>query len=908
MFERDKIFLIDGYALIYRAFYAMIGKPLTTSKGENTSISWGVVNFLLRLFENYDARYIGWVHDAGDSGRKTAYPEYKATREKLDDEMQEIFDRSLVRVAQLLEAFGIPLITVDGYEADDVIGTLAAVAESEDRDVVIVSGDKDFYQLISQKISLLNPGRRGPASVGEQMVTHENASERLGVAPEFVVDYLGLVGDSSDNVPGVKGIGAKTAQALINTYGDIESIIAHAPEIKGKRPREALLAEPENARLSRKLVTIIRDVPMDVGLTDLELAAPDHAALADLLTELEFHTLVAKIPGKKEEPDKPIGQPSNVVKGVDDLAEVVAAVREARVMAFSVQSDGHDPRTDKIAGIAIATKPDLSWYLPLNHLGYEENLVGLGTSSMREFVSLFSDSSIEKFGHGTKGGWHALVAAGVEVDKVSYDLMMASFLAEPGRRSYDVNILAMECLGKEIVSREGVVGKGKGEVAFSDVPVTTAANFACRETEVVLDLKEYFAEKLMDFSLQSLLNDVELPLTRVLVEMERAGIVVDLDGLKDLSTRFGEELEKLEAAIYEEAGVEFNINSTPQLRHILFEKLQLPVIKKTKTGPSTDASVLEQLASSGFALPTALLEYRELTKLKSTYIDSLPESVDPGTGRIHTTFNQIGAATGRLSSHDPNLQNIPVRTERGEMIRRCFVPADGMSFVVADYSQVELRLLAHLSQDKLLVDAFNRGGDIHRETAAIVFEVELTAVTSEMRDQAKTINFATLYGQGAFSLSNQLGITKQEAKKFIDVYFERFSGVRRFLDRQIETAKTNGHVETIFGRRRYIPELKDSNFNTRAFGERLAMNSPIQGSAADLIKIAMVQLAEALKSAGLGAKMLLQVHDELVVESPRPEVDAVMGLMKAKMEGAAELSVPLLVDVGVGPNWLDAKA
>lgn len=886
----------------------MIGRPLTTSKGENTSVAWGVANFLLRLFENHDPRYMGWIHDAGDSFRKEKFPEYKATREKLDDELQEVFDRSLLRVEELLKAFGIPLISVDGYEADDVIGTLATMAESEGRDVVIVSGDKDFYQLISERISLLNPGRRGPAAIGEQIVTVENASERLGVAPEFVIDYLGLVGDASDNIPGVHGIGAKTAQALINTYGNIESIISHASEIKGKRPREALLAHPENARLSRELVTIIKDVPMDVTLSDLELGSPDSGLLGELLAELEFHSLVKKVLGNTQVSPEVESLPSNIIATAADLSELVSEVRQAGRFAFTVESDRREPRTDKIAGLSIAVAPDRSWYLPLNHKGHDKNLQSLDSSEMIEVANLFRDSSIKKIGHETKRDWHALRSVGIEIDEVSYDLLVASFLAEPGRRSYDVNVLALECLGKEIHSREDVVGKGKGEVAFVDVPVRTAAAYSCTRTENVLRLKEYFADRLMDFSLQSLLNDIELPLTKVLVEMEATGIGIDLNALAELSKIFSAELAELEKTIYEEAGTEFNINSTPQLRHILFEKLQLPVLKKTKTGPSTDASVLAQLAETGFALPTILLEYRELSKLRSTYVDALPESVDSTTGRIHTTFNQIGAATGRLSSHDPNLQNIPVRTARGEMIRRCFVPGEGMMFVVADYSQVELRLLAHLSQDRLLVDAFNRGGDIHRETASVVFDTPLDEVKGEMRNRAKTINFATLYGQGAFSLSNQLGITKQEAKDFIDLYFERFSGVRRFLDHQIELAKSNGYVETIFGRRRNIPELKDPNFNVRAFGERLAMNSPIQGSAADLIKIAMVRLAEALRAGGLRAKILLQVHDELVLEGPAAEVKEMEGLLKETMEGAAELSVPLVVDVGVGLNWLDAKA
>lgn len=911
--RRKQLFLVDGYALIYRAFFAMIGRPLTTAKGENTSASWGVANFLFRLFEQHKPAYIAWVNDAGSSFRKDIYPEYKATREKLDEELQEDFDRSLTRIEELLKAFSVPLIAVDGYEADDVIGTLAARAESE-LDVVIISGDKDFYQLISPHVSLLNPGRGGPAAVGEQHVTLENAHERLGVAPERVIDYLALVGDSSDNIPGVRGIGPKTAQKLIETYGDLESILASADQVAGKRAREGLIGEADNARLSRELVTIKRDVPIDLDLDDLRAREPLWQELHELFGELEFHSLVQKIPEPSSAPSR-APDPCNVVRDIDELPAMVRTLRSSERIAMSVHSSSRNPREGEVVGISFSGSEERSWYLPLAHAIQGElidqdsyhNLPALSSPEMKDLAELIEDESTPKIGHDLKRDLLALRQAGIALKGIEFDSMLAGFLLDPGRRSQAVEVLATEYLGKQLRSQEDLLGKGKREVSFSDVPVEEAARFSCARSEAVAQLHSQLQERVRSQACEQLLMEVETPLLEVLADMEWAGISVDLPALEHLSSSFGAELERLEKEIYEAAGTEFNINSTSQLRHVLFEKLQLPVIKKTKTGASTDADVLDQLAEMGFELPNLLLEYRELSKLKSTYADALPGCINFRTDRIHTTFNQVGAATGRLSSSDPNLQNIPVRTPRGEKIRECFLPSDGNDLVVADYSQVELRLLAHLSDDELLIGAFNRGGDVHRETASVIFDVEVKDVTPEMRERAKTINFATIYGQGAFALSRQLDISREDAKDFIARYFEKFSGVRTFLDSLVERAKKDGFVETIFSRRRYIPELKNSNYNIRAFGERTAMNSPIQGSAADLIKVAMVNLAASLKAARSQARLLLQVHDELVLDVPEAEIESISRMVKREMEGAIELKVPLVADVGVGANWLSAK-
>lgn len=911
---RPRIFLIDGYALIYRAFFAMIARPLTTSKGENTSVIWGIANFLLRLFREHEPEYVGWVHDAGTSFRHEVFPEYKATREKLEPELQEVFDRSLERVGQLLEAFRVRLVEQDGYEADDVIGTLADRAVRNGLHAVIVSGDKDFYQLISEHVSLLNPGRRGPAAIDEQWVDCSNAAERLGVPPERVVDYLALVGDASDNVPGVRGVGDKTARKLIAEFGALDGILARAGEVSAKRAREALLAEADTARLSRDLVTIQRDVPVEMALDALKAVPPDGDAVTALFSELEFHSLipqVEKLVATTAATAAETAQGAEAFTVVTDPAvmrEAIDAARRAPIVAVQVLS-GKD-----IVGLAIGIGGGRAWYLPLGHrapaeLGAEEprNFPPLDDPASRAVVELLEDASVSKAGHETKRDWLALRRAGVELRGMAFDSSLASFLLDPGRRSQDLDVVALERLGLRLTTRAEIVGKGKNARSFPEISPAEAAAYACAQLDAVLRLRDAFLPELEQLALARLLSEIDMPLVPVLVAMEWCGVAVDLDRLADLSRQFAAELKELERQIHADAGTEFNINSTPQLRHVLFEKLQLPVIKKTKTGPSTDADVLAQLAELGFTTPQLLLEYRELSKLRSTYADALPGFVNPKTGRIHTTFNQTGAATGRLSSQDPNLQNIPVRTKRGEEIRRCFVPAEGCRLIVADYSQIELRILAHLSRDAAFIAAFEREGDIHRETAAVIFGVEPGDVTAEMRARAKTINFATIYGQGPFSLSKQLGITQEEARAFIATYFERFAGVRRFLDATVEQARERGYVETILGRRRYIPELRDKNRNVRAFGERTAMNSPMQGSAADLIKIAMIRLAAVLADGAYDAALLLQVHDELVLECPDDEVEVVSHIVKREMEGAAELSVPLVATVAVGDNWMDAK-
>ena len=922
------VFLVDGYALIYRAFFAMIARPLTTKSGENTSAVWGITNFLLRLYENYRPEYIGWVHDRGVSFRSEQYPEYKATREKLGEELQQDFDRSLERVCQILDAFHIPVIAINGYEADDVVATLAERAAHDGLQAVIVSGDKDFYQLIGAGIALLNPGRGGQAAVEEQWVDESNASERLGVPPQRVVDYLALVGDSSDNIPGVKGIGDKTAVQLLETYGDLDAILARAADIPGKRPREALLQQADNARLSRQLVTLRRDVPVQLDLEQLRVRTPDTDTLAALFTELEFRTLIPKLddlaavgiappvePGASA-PPAPAADPRAAQLAdpriVDDPADLPALVQELRAAPLvALQTE------PGLTGLAFAVAPGRSWYLSFGHEPREgefdatppRNLPTLSSDALAPLRAVLADPTVRKAGHDIKAAWVAFSRAGVPFAGVAYDSMLASFVLDPGNRSHAINDLAREHLSVELPTTAQLLGKGKGgatERTFPQVPPADAARVSAAQAEMVLRLEATFRADIEAHHLVRLLDEIEIPLVPVLVDMEATGILVDRVLLGEMSRGFNKELTQLELDIYRAAGGEFNINSTPQLRTVLFERLKLPVQKRTKTGASTDVEVLEQLATMGHEVPRLLIEYRELTKLKSTYIDALPGYIQ-ADGRVHTSFNQTGAATGRLSSSDPNLQNIPVRTRRGGEIRRAFVAPPEHLLLIADYSQVELRLLAHFSDDPAFVAAFQRGGDIHRQTAAVIFGVPEENVTGEMRARAKTINFATIYGQGALALSRQLGITLEEAKAFIKHYFERFSGVRAWLDKTIDEARQRGFVETLFGRRRYIPELRDRNFSIRSFGERTATNSPLQGSAADLIKIAMIRIHAALKQANLRTRMLLQVHDELVFETPERERSDAAALVKREMEGVANLRVPLVVTIGAGKNWIDAK-
>ncbi len=916
-----RLFLIDGYALIYRAFFAMISRPLTTTRGENTSAAFGFVRFLLKVLEEYEPDYLGVVLDAGTSARSVRYPAYKATREKMPDDLRA----SLPRIRDLIEAFRIPVLEVPDHEADDVIGTLARRAAAQGLEAVIVSGDKDFYQLIGPGIALLNPGRGGAANVEEEWVDERNASERLGVPPAQVVDYLALIGDSSDNIPGASGVGPKTAIKLLDAYGDVPGILTHAEEISAKRAREAILAAVDDVRLSRELVTIQDDVPIELDLDALRVVEPDRVRLRDLFVDLEFHSLAREL-GAPEQVSAAADREIRLADAPAIVEEIVAAARAAGRVAVHVEGSHADAMRGEIVGVSLAVEAGLAWYLPFAHRrpivldlegthapGAEgdedrgENLPPLDSTPLRPLVALLEDEAIAKVGHDLKRAVQLLRRAGARLGGIAFDTQIASYVLDAGRRDHELESLALQHLKHRRRSREEVCGKGRDEIPVAELRLGVARDWLGGIPDLVLRLHDLFAEMLPPSNAETLFRDVEMPLLPVLADMEYAGIRIDGEFFNRFGNRLARDLQLIEEEIHKEAGEAFNINSTPQLRTILFDTLGLPVLRKTKTGPSTDASVLEELAAAGHTLPRLILEFRQLDKLKGTYVDALPLQVNPATGRIHTEFSQTVAATGRLSSSDPNLQNIPIRTDVGAEIRNGFVPADGCLFLSADYTQIELRILAHMSGDPVIVEAFRKGLDVHRQTAALVFGVDIEAVTSDMRAAAKTINFATIYGIGPFALSQQLGTSVAEAKTFIENYFARLPAVRRYLDEQIEMARQRGYVETLSGRRRYIPEVHAKSWNIRQFGERAATNAPVQGTAADIIKIAMIRIHAALAERASGARMLLQVHDELVFEVPPEELDEMKKLVVERMEGVVQLAVPLKVDLAVGASWYEAK-
>jgi DNA polymerase I len=860
------------------------------------------------------------VFDAGSSFRDEMYPDYKATREKMPDDLRA----SLPRVRAIVEAFNDAVLELEGYEADDVIGTLALKAKDAGLEAVIVSGDKDFYQLVQPGVHLMNPGRGGANGVAAEWVSEVNAHEKFGIPPGRVADYLALVGDSSDNVPGARGIGPKTAVKLIEAYPDIESLLA-ADDVKPARAANALKEHADDVRISRRLVTIMTDLPVDLDLERLALGDPNNDELRDIFLELEFRRLTEQFAEKAQEEGAPVEGLARdeveyrVVVDAGDLDALVDRLRDEEVVSVFAQASEADILRGELIGVAFAVVGGEAWYLPLGHaqrfeLAFEgegddgpANLPRLDADVASKLRAYLEDEKAPKVGHDLKAVALALSLHGVTLRGMAFDGMVASYVIDPGRRSHDLGTLSMELLGHKPQELSDVIGSGRDRVAVVEGGVERMRDYLCENAHVALELRPHLVSQLEEHELSGLMRDLEMPLVPVLARMERAGIAIDDDFFKTMRSRLKRELDLIQEEIFKIAGGDFNLNSTPQLRQVLFEKLDLPVLKKTKTGPSTDASVLEELAEMGHQVPRLMMEYRELEKLRSTYVDALPQLVNPRTGRLHTSFNQTVAATGRLSSSDPNLQNIPIRTDLGREIRKGFVADPGTLFLAVDYSQIELRVLAHFSGDPAFVKAFREGIDVHRQTAAVIFDVDVDDVTADMRGRAKTVNFATLYGQGPFSLAKRLGISREEAKEFIDTYFERFQGVRDFLDAQVESAKELGYVETLLGRRRYVPELKSGNWNLRQFGERVAQNTPIQGTAADLMKKAMIEVQDALDEAETSAAILLQVHDELLLEVPEGEVEEARDIVVSRMEGALELDVPLVADSGVGPNWYECK-
>jgi DNA polymerase-1 len=892
---RKRLFLIDGTALAYRSYFAFIRNPLINSKGENTSAVFGFTNSLLKILKENNPDYMAVVFDTkAPTFRHEIYEEYKSTRAKMPPEMAE----QLPRVREVTEAMNLPILEIDGYEADDLMGTLAQRAKDKGMDVILVTGDKDFLQLVDEHIKVLNPKRGGEEP---ELLDEKGVEEKFGVPPEKVIEVLALMGDASDNVPGIPGIGEKTALGLIAEFGTLENVLKNAEKVKKKNVQKGLKEHADLARLSKKLVTIDIKVPYKLEFSQLKRKDFHSPRLLALFKELEFTRLLQEIsPTQKEEKVD-----YRIVNSEKELKKLVAELKEAGEFALDTETTDLNPIDADLVGLSLSIKEKEAYYIPVGHADKEGNL---DLSLMMENLKgILEDEKVKKTGHNLKYDLQVLRRSGIRLEGIGFDTMVASYLLDPSYRQHNLNYLALEHFEHSMIPITDLIGSGKKQKSFAEVSIEDACKYSCEDVDFTLRLKKIFSPKLSQFSLEELFSKVELPLIEVLAEMEMVGVSIDTAFLGKLSKQAEGQLEGLTSQIYKLAGREFNINSPQQLSQVMFEDLKLPSVRKTakKTGFSTDIGVLEILAKE-HPLPALLLEFRQLSKLKSTYIDALPKLVNKRTGRIHTSFNQAVTATGRLSSSDPNLQNIPIRTDLGKQIRKAFIPRD-KNFVIlsADYSQVELRILAHFSQDRTLVESFRKGEDIHNRTASEVYGVKIDEVTSEQRGIAKTTNFAIIYGVSAYGLSQQTDMTVQEAAVFIDVYFKRYPQVREYIDKTIELTREQGFVTTLLGRRRYIPEINSSNRQKREFAERTAVNTPIQGSAADLIKVVMIDIHRDLEKRK--SKMLLQVHDELVFEVHKDELNQIKGMVKDKMENTVKLDVPIKADIGIGKNWLEAK-
>ncbi|MBI5185246.1 MAG: DNA polymerase I [Nitrospinae bacterium] len=888
-----KIFLIDGSSYIFRAFYA-IRTSLANSKGTPTNAVYGFARMLLKVIRDEQPDYLAVVFDSGGkTTRHGYYPEYKANRAAMPEELAP----QIPYIHELVKSFNIGVVCLEGVEADDIIGTLAVKSRQEGFDVTIVSGDKDMMQLVGDGVTMLDTmkdKRIGPAEV----------KEKLGVGPEKVIDLMGLMGDSSDNIPGVPGIGPKTALELVLEFGDMENAIAHAGEIKKKSVREKLSQFAEHARLSRRLVTIDTGLELAVRPEDLKRREVDREAVARLFKELEFSTLLQELSLAASPAERPEKNYRTIFLW-EELEEVLNKIIEAGSFALDLETTSIRPVFAKIVGISLSFQPHQAFYIPLAHdyLGCPQQLGRAAV--LKKLRPVLEDPGINKFGQNIKYEKIVLRNAGIELRGIDFDTMIASYLLEPNKRNHNLDSLALEYLDHKTTTYKEVAGTGQKEVPFSQVSIQAATDYSCEDADVTFLLTQKLRPMLRSQGLEELFRDIELPLLEVLAEMEMNGVGIDSGLLREMSTCLETQLNLLTDRIHKIAGEEFNINSPKQLAQILFEKLQLPAQRKTKSGFSTDEEVLESLAAR-HELPAEVLNYRKLSKLKSTYVDALPALVHPETGRVHTSFNQTVAATGRLSSTDPNVQNIPVQTEIGREVRKAFVAGKGHLILSADYSQVELRLLAHLSEDEHLMESFKAGEDIHSRTASEVFHVLPEMVTPEMRRMAKAVNFGIIYGMSAFGLAKELGVGQREAREFIDNYFRLYKKVQNFIDTTVEKARATGFVSTIMGRRRGIPELASPVKGLREFGARMAVNTPIQGSAADLIKIAMIRIHNRMREEQLLSRMVLQVHDELVFEVPEPEKDVMMELVRREMEQVHPLKVPLVVDLHSGANWDEA--
>ncbi|MFO7890601.1 MAG: DNA polymerase I [bacterium] len=913
--NKKRLFLIDATALAYRSFFAFISNPLINSKGINTSGIFGFTNTLIKILREEKPYAAACVFDtSAPTFRHKIYTDYKATREKMPDELAEQFPI----IKKMVHAFNLPLIEKDGYEADDVIGTLAKKAVKENLDVLIVGGDKDFMQLIEENIKMFVMGRGRSGEV--EIIDQQGVVKKVGVTAEKIIDYMALMGDKSDNIPGIPGIGKKTAKKLIVSHGSLENILEKAETLKGEKLKENILDHKQQALLSRKLVTIDTQVPLDIEPDSLQVKDINKKELISLFKELEFTSLIGRIKEVivNESGDTALEKNYSAVTSREQLQDLISQLQNADCFALDLETTSLEPISTDIVGLSFSLSQGKSYYVPI--LFPDEDKDGFWftmTEEQRKTLVLSSlkpvleNPDIKKYGQNIKFDWLVLKYNNINIQGVAFDTMVAAYLINPSSRRYNLDILSMEYLHLHKISTEELIGSGKKQIGMHKVPLNTIAEYACEDADAVFQLKEILDPKLTDYNMQKLFHTVEMPFVKVLMELEENGVAIDKELLKKLSREMKSELNTIQQEIFDIAGEEFNINSTQQLGIILFEKMKIHEllgikrVKRTKTGYSTNEQVLQSL--SVHPLARKLLDYRKFKKLKSTYVDALPKLINSQTGRIHASFNQTVTVTGRISTSKPNLQNIPIKTELGREIRKAFIAGNkDWKIISADYSQIELRIMAHLSGDTTLIESFRNGEDIHLRTASEIFDVPPDEITDDLRSQAKTINFGIIYGMGAYGLASRLGISNQEAENFIHAYFAKYPMVNTYIANTIAKAYEKGFVTTLLNRRRYLPELKNSNQRIREFGERTAVNTPIQGTAADLIKIAMIRISDNLQDKKWKSKLILQIHDELLFESPADEIESLKEMITKEMTSAIQLTVPIEVDIGAGDNWLEA--
>lgn len=888
MTQRPKLFLIDGSSYLFRAFYAL--PHLSNSKGTPTNAIYGFTQMLLKVLKEHQPTYLAIVFDSkAPTFRSEIYQAYKANRPP----MPEALSLQIPYIKKIIEGYRIATLEKEGYEADDLIATVAKKVSPE-IEIVIITGDKDILQLVNDRITVYDTMKDKKFGIKE-------VKERFGVEPEKIVEVMGLAGDPIDNIPGVPGIGEKTAIELIQKFGSIENLLNHLEEVPQKKLREKLEQYGEQARISRKLAELPTDLPVSFQLEDFAVPSPDLRTLRKLFKELEFTKLLKELP--TEEPLQDYEREYRLILKEEEFLSLIEDLRKASWISIDLETTSPFPMWANLVGISLSYHPHQAFYIPVGHQGPHAHSQLPLSQVLEGLKPILADPWIKKVGQNIKYEWIVLKRYGIELRGILCDTMIASYLLNPTKHNHNLSELAREYLDRELMEFQEVTGS-KG-MTFDQVELEKAKNYGAQDADVTLQLSQLLLPKLREEGLLRLFEEVEMPLAVVLAKVEMNGVKIDSELLKEFSKEIEIQLQQKIERIYGLAGEVFNINSSQQLGKILFEKLKLPVIKKTKTGFSTDVEVLEKL-SLHHELPLEILGYRNLAKLKSTYVDALPKLVHPETGRVHTSYNQTVTATGRLSSSDPNLQNIPVRTEEGNRIRQAFIPEKGWWILSADYSQIELRILAHLSQDETLIEAFRRDEDIHSRTASEIFGVPMEKVTPLMRRQAKVINFGIIYGMSAYGLSQQLGTEPKIAQTYIDEYFKKYPGVQIYIQKSLEEARTKGYVTTLLQRRRYLPEINSPTASIRQASERVAINTPLQGTAADIIKVAMIRIQNQLDKLRLKTKMIMQVHDELVFEVPEEEMEMASRMVREEMESVTELSVPLRVSLGSGKNWAEA--